>query len=438
MSQEPALFYAPGDVIDYTPASADVAAGQVVEIGTIPMIAPVAIKQNTKGALAKGGIWRCPHDAVGKTAGDAIYWNATGTPIKGGAGTGAATKTHGSNNLMGIVAEDAADDDDYCKVLLTAAKRTTTIGGAVTASSIAAEDSSLGVTGLQAAQGGAIPVTGGTSTTAANAGGPVSLTGGTGGATGNGGAASVVGGTPGATSGTGGAASLTGGGSAAGVNYTGGAASVTGGAGKGNLAGGAASVTGGTCVGSGAGGAVAVTGGQGGTTAGNGGAITVTGGAGQADNGNGGAVTVRGGAKHGSGNDGALALGDDNTASVTIGKASVATKIVGPDERGLGASTAADGSSEADAEGLPAGTASVYPTTAADDTKGVKLNAADKVLGRMVIITNGVHNKILKVYPPAGGNIAGAGADVAISTASGRGLILVCTNAGGAGAWQIV
>lgn len=94
-----------------------------------------------------------------------------------------------------------------------------------------------------------------------------------------------------------------------------------------------------------------------------------------------------------------------------------------------GASTAAAGSTTADAGVLPAATARVYPTTAADDTKGVRVHADDKVTGRMLFIGNGVSNKILKVYPPSGGSINGAAADAAFSSASGKGVILYCLDA---------
>lgn len=103
--------------------------------------------------------------------------------------------------------------------------------------------------------------------------------------------------------------------------------------------------------------------------------------------------------------------------------------LSGPLTGGIGASTAAAGSDESDAGALPAGTAAVYPTTAADDTKGVIINAADKATGRMLLIGNGVANKTLKVYPPAGGTINGAAADAAFSSASGKGVIAVCLSA---------
>lgn len=151
--------------------------------------------------------------------------------------------------------------------------------------SITAADSSLGINGQAAPQGGTVAVTGGTSSTSVNAGGAVTLTGGTPGATGVGGAATVAAGAGGSTSGNGGVASVTGGAGTAG-NATGGAASVKGGAGQGTAAGGAASIVGGA---SGAG------------ATGDGGDVSVTGGAASSTNGSGGAVILAGGAKTGTG-----------------------------------------------------------------------------------------------------------------------------------------
>jgi hypothetical protein len=85
-----------------------------------------------------------------------------------------------------------------------------------------------------------------------------------------------------------------------------------------------------------------------------------------------------------------------------------------------GASTAAAGTTTADAGVLPASTAGVYPTTGADDTKGVRIHASDQVTGRRLFIGNGVSNKILKVYPPTGGTINGAAANAAFSSARAR------------------
>lgn len=189
----------------------------------------------------------------------------------------------------------------------------------LTADAIAGGDASLGITGLAAAQGGTVAITGGTSSTASNAGGPVTITGGTPGASGIGGAVTfagaaglggAVGGaatlTAGAGQGTGDGAiaGLVGGASGAGATGAGGVSRVIGGASAAtDGAGGAAQLTGGLGKGTGAGGKAQVTGGAAGAT-GTGGAVELTGGAATA--GVGGAVTISAGASAGGTNNGAV------------------------------------------------------------------------------------------------------------------------------------
>jgi predicted RecA/RadA family phage recombinase len=227
-TQSPASVYQDrGDAIDYTPASA-VYGGDIVLVGTVPCLVTVDIAANVKGSVKTDGVWKIPKTSDTFTAGDAVYWDADGDPVTGTAGTGAADSSAATGNLLGMATADAATGDDYVYVKANGMKRTATIAGSVTADDITATDSSLGIAGIAAAQGGAIVVTGGTSSTAGNAGGAVSLVGGTPGVTGAGGAASVTGGIGGATSGTGGAASLKGGAGTAG-NANGGAVTIQGG-----------------------------------------------------------------------------------------------------------------------------------------------------------------------------------------------------------------
>lgn len=142
----------------------------------------------------------------------------------------------------------------------------------LTVDAIAGGDSSLGITGQAAAQGGAVAIVGGTSSTSANAGGAVTRTGGTGGATGVGGAITDTGGpgqnvAAGGTGTAGGAISYTSGAGGTTATGTGGASGTV------TLASGA----GGAATGAGTGGAgatVSITGGVGGAT------TTSTGGAG--------------------------------------------------------------------------------------------------------------------------------------------------------------
>lgn len=100
-------------------------------------------------------------------------------------------------------------------------------------------------------------------------------------------------------------------------------------------------------------------------------------------------------------------------------------------------STAAAGSVVGDAAALVGGR-TVYPVTAADDTKGVIMHQDMAKTGTVIEVANLVSNKILKVYPPTGGTINGASANVAISTASGKGLMLRCTAGGVGGTWASV
>jgi anti-sigma factor RsiW len=117
-----------------------------------------------------------------------------------------------------------------------------------------------------------------------------------------------------------------------------------------------------------------------------------------------------------------------DTAAGTLlgGHIQMAGAIVPP-----GASTAAAGTTTADATALPSGTSSTYPVTGADDTKGVRIAATDKVTGKILFIGNLVSNKILNVYAPSGGTINGAAADAAFASASGKGVIIQCLSGSG-------
>lgn len=226
--------------------------------------------------------------------------------------------------------------------------------GALVGSSLTGSAAPFPIAGLAAAQGGAVSVTGGASSTSANAGGAVSLAGGLGGATGVGGAVTMTGGagqggaaggaatqTGGAGQGTGagGASSMVGGASGAGATGNGGAVTMTGGAALSTAGnGGAAVQTGGAgaAAGTGNGGAAGMTGGASGTGAtGTGGAATVTGGAALSTNGAGGAASLIGG----------LGTGTQAGGAVTITSgAAGATGVAGAVNIAVGAATAGNGS----------------------------------------------------------------------------------------------
>lgn len=279
MAQTPAKFVHDGKAIDYTPTNA-VIAGQVVELGTIPLVAPVAIPAGVLGALSCDGVFDLPKTSDAFTAGDTVYWDNDANPVSGDAGSGAADSATG--NLMGVAVADAAEADAYVRVRLHAIKRVATSvdDDPITTTGITGGDASLDIAGIAGAAGAA--------------GGAVAIAGGKGD-----------------------------------TNKAGGAASLTGGAGNGSGAGGASSVVGGAGGATGAGGAIAITGGAGGVTSGNGGAITIAGGAGTAGDGNGGAVNITGGALHGTGSNGAVNIAADKACAVTIGYAAGTLKLVG-------------------------------------------------------------------------------------------------------------
>ncbi len=321
--------------IDYTPPTTAVTAGDVIVIGSIPFIATSDIAVLALGALATEDQFDVPKDTSTFSAGDAVYWNTTGSPVTGTVSTGAATSTASGNYLMGVAVADAATGVSFVRTLLTAAKRTATIAGSMTADDITGSDSSLGIAGLSSTTGGTVAILGGPSSTSATAGGPVTITGGVPGLTGVGGAVTIAAGAGGGTSGAGGVLSLAGGagtlGSSAGgavtivggagsaTNAAGGLVSNTGGAGAGSSAGGLSRIVGGLGGATGAGGAAQVTGGAGGASSGTGGAATIAAGAGTAAAAAGGAATVTGGASAG-------ASGTAGAASIDAGAANSGTK----------------------------------------------------------------------------------------------------------------
>lgn len=72
-----ASYVSKGDVIDYTPVSA-VNAGDVVVIGTIVGVAPVAIAANKMGSVQVKGVHRMPKLSADEiTAGAAVKYYAT-------------------------------------------------------------------------------------------------------------------------------------------------------------------------------------------------------------------------------------------------------------------------------------------------------------------------------------------------------------------------
>jgi hypothetical protein len=227
MAQTPAIMKFDGEKLNLAAGTARVA-GAIVLVGTVPVLIEQAVDATQIPVGLLDPIADVPKTSDTFTAGDAVYWDEDGSPVTGDALSGAADSSSATGNLMGFAVADAATGDEYVRVKFTAAKRTATIAGSVTADDITGSDSSLGINGVAAAQGGAIVATGGTSSTGGNAGGAVSLVGGTPGATGVGGAVNITGAIGGATSGTGGAVAIAGG-AGTNANASGGAVTIKGG-----------------------------------------------------------------------------------------------------------------------------------------------------------------------------------------------------------------
>lgn len=107
MAQTPCKYRQVGETLDYTPVS-DTPAGTVILIGTtVVTIVPHLILANQLGGRAVRGIFNVPKDNSDVAAGDALYWDADGSPVGGDASSGAFTKTATGNTFAGVAIEAA-------------------------------------------------------------------------------------------------------------------------------------------------------------------------------------------------------------------------------------------------------------------------------------------------------------------------------------------
>ena len=116
MAQVPTINGPEGDAIDYTPSAA-VTGGDVVVLAGIVGVATTDIAANELGSLSVTGLKYVPKTTAAWLVGLPVYWNATGDPDSGVAGTGAANQL-GVGVIMGIAALAAASGDDRGYVLL--------------------------------------------------------------------------------------------------------------------------------------------------------------------------------------------------------------------------------------------------------------------------------------------------------------------------------
>ncbi|MBN2445644.1 MAG: DUF2190 family protein [Phycisphaerae bacterium] len=110
-----------GGRIDHIPGS-DVAAGEVVITNGMFQFATQPIAAGVLGTLRTAGgppLVSIVKENGEMSVGDALYWNASGDPQGGTAGTGAATTTAAGNTLIGRVVEDAGATDEVVSAELT-------------------------------------------------------------------------------------------------------------------------------------------------------------------------------------------------------------------------------------------------------------------------------------------------------------------------------
>lgn len=114
MAQTPAVIWAQGDQIDYTPAVA-VTAGDVIVLNGVCYVAANDIAANALGTLNARSAVKVPKKTGAISRGDAVYWDATGSPVTGDASSGAASNTP-PGVLMGQAITAALSGDEYVYV----------------------------------------------------------------------------------------------------------------------------------------------------------------------------------------------------------------------------------------------------------------------------------------------------------------------------------
>ena len=282
-------------------------------------------------------------------------------------------------------------------------------------SDLVGTENPFNITGLAAAQGGAVTVTGGASSTAANAGGAINVVGGAPGATGVGGAIAMASGAGGSTSGASGAVSIASGTTTAGSASATGAVELKSGAGAASSGTASGGATGTVTISSGAGGAN--TGGGSGGHAGAAGNISVAGGVGGSTNS---AGTHNGGA----GADIAISAGAGGNATAGNGNGGAGGTVL--ITAGTGG-TSVGGTAGVDGCVILRGTLGVKQGNPAAKTTSATLTAAEVITGIITVNQGGGANSALQL--PAGSTMDTAFPDFSSGDAFDFSVVNISTNA---------
>ncbi len=118
MAQSPAYLVTDDGGLQYTPAAA-VTGGDVIVQAGIVGISPVNADANKPVGLSLEGIYDVPKTTAAWVLGQPVFWDATGNPDSGDAGSGAANQI-GTGVYMGIATAAADSGANTGRVLLNA------------------------------------------------------------------------------------------------------------------------------------------------------------------------------------------------------------------------------------------------------------------------------------------------------------------------------
>lgn len=112
------MFLQSDGTMDYAPATTDVAAGDVVVVGSVVGVVRYPIKVGELGSLAISGLVRVAKTSAAITAGAPVYWNPSGNPQGGTEGSGASSTTAADGTFMGWATKAAGATDETATVRL--------------------------------------------------------------------------------------------------------------------------------------------------------------------------------------------------------------------------------------------------------------------------------------------------------------------------------
>lgn len=103
------------DILPYVPASA-ASAGDCVSIGSLFGIVATDLAASERGSVVVSGQISMPKVTGAISRGARVYWNPTGDPVGGTAGSGAVTTSDSAGFLIGIAVEAAVSGDSAVTV----------------------------------------------------------------------------------------------------------------------------------------------------------------------------------------------------------------------------------------------------------------------------------------------------------------------------------